>query len=136
MNCNDRQPLTLRSARETDIQEATFVQVSEIRKYMGMLLTHRLIKRYDVSIYHDGRISIVETSIPADCASHANKERVPIPEYLLKRNDTERTRLKEVIYYYLDYREFANVVKYRIAMMRKGIDEKIMQVSYQINVDS
>ena len=73
---------------------------------MGMLLTHRLIKR------------------------HANKERLPIPEYLLKRSDTERTRLREVIYYYLDYREFANVVKYRIAMMRKGIDEKVMNVGY------
>ncbi len=38
-------------------------------------------------------------------------------------------RLKEVHYWYLDYREFANVVKYRLAMMRRGIDERIKQVS-------
>lgn len=62
--------------------------------------------------------------------SHANKEHLPIPDYLKKKGDIERTRVKEVIYYYLDYREFANVVKYRIAMMRKGIDEKIMNVSW------
>jgi transcription initiation factor TFIIE subunit alpha len=67
--------------------------------------------------------------LDTETRSYANKERVPIPEYLLKKNDTERTRIKEVIYYYLDYREFANVVKYRLAMMRKGIDEKIMNVS-------
>jgi hypothetical protein len=28
----------------------------------------------------------------------------------------------------MDYREFANVVKYRIAMMRKAIDAKISSV--------
>lgn len=38
-------------------------------------------------------------------------------------------RMRDVIYWYLDYREFADVVKYRIAMMRKGIDEKVKQVS-------
>lgn len=32
---------------------------------------------------------------------------------------------RDVIYWYLDYRRFADVVKYRIAMMRKAIDEKI-----------
>ena len=37
--------------------------------------------------------------------------------------------MREVHYYYLDYREFANVTKYRIAMMRRAIDEKIKQVS-------
>ena len=37
-------------------------------------------------------------------------------------------RVKDVMYWYIDYREFANVVKYRIAMMRKAIDEKIKQV--------
>ena len=32
-------------------------------------------------------------------------------------------------YYYLDYRDFANVVKYRLAMMRKSIDQRINSVS-------
>ena len=41
----------------------------------------------------------------------------------------ERFRTKEVIYWYLDYREFANVVKYRLAMMRKAIDDKVKSVS-------
>jgi transcription initiation factor TFIIE subunit alpha len=35
------------------------------------------------------------------------------------------SRTRDVIYWYLDYREFSDVVKYRIAMMRKGIDEKM-----------
>lgn len=34
---------------------------------------------------------------------------------------------RDVIYWYLDYREFSDVVKYRIAMMRKAIDEKLKQ---------
>ena len=37
-------------------------------------------------------------------------------------------RVRDVHYWYLDYREFANVVKYRLAMMRRGIDDKIKQV--------
>jgi len=42
--------------------------------------------------------------------------------------DQQGLRVKDVHYWYLDYREFANVVKYRLAMMRKGIDERIKQV--------
>jgi hypothetical protein len=38
-------------------------------------------------------------------------------------------RIKDVYYWYIDYRDFADVVKYRIAMMRKGIDEKVKEVS-------
>ncbi len=41
-------------------------------------------------------------------------------------------RIKDVIYWYIDYREFANVVKYRLAMVRKGIDEKIKQVGVSL----
>lgn len=39
-------------------------------------------------------------------------------------------RVRDVHYWYMDYREFANVVKYRLAMMRKGIDERIKQVTH------
>jgi len=35
-----------------------------------------------------------------------------------------------VFYWYIDYRDFADVVKYRIAMMRKGIDQKVKEVSH------
>jgi transcription initiation factor TFIIE subunit alpha len=38
-------------------------------------------------------------------------------------------RIKDVFYWYIDYRDFADVVKYRIAMMRKGIDQKVKEVS-------
>lgn len=38
-------------------------------------------------------------------------------------------RIKDVYYWYIDYRELADVVKYRIAMMRRGIDDKVKQVS-------
>lgn len=38
-------------------------------------------------------------------------------------------RTRDVTYWYIDFREFANVVKYRLAMMRKGIDEQISKVS-------
>jgi transcription initiation factor TFIIE subunit alpha len=41
-------------------------------------------------------------------------------------------RMRDVSYYYIDYREFANVTKYRLAMMRKGIEGKLMQVSYTV----
>ncbi|WVW82174.1 hypothetical protein I302_104180 [Kwoniella bestiolae CBS 10118] len=103
----------------------------EVRKYMGTLHTHRLVRR------------------------HVNKEKVPIPEWRLKQLAQqsekslqpvkpgqpkpgaidkdgkpliiERERTRDVHYWYLDYREFANVVKYRLAMMRKGIDDKIKQ---------
>ncbi|WWC58518.1 uncharacterized protein I303_101061 [Kwoniella dejecticola CBS 10117] len=103
----------------------------EVRKYMGTLHMHRLVRR------------------------HVNKEKVPIPEWRLKQLAAqpeklnqplkpgqpkpgaidkdgkpliiERERTRDVHYWYLDYREFANVVKYRLAIMRKGIDDKIKQ---------
>jgi hypothetical protein len=65
----------------------------------------------------------------AEASRHLNKEKQPIPEYLLRAGDTEKTRVRDVIYWYMDYREFANVVKYRIAMMRKSIQAKISAVS-------
>lgn len=37
-------------------------------------------------------------------------------------------RVRDVFYWYIDYREFADVVKYRIAMMRRGIDDKVKLV--------
>jgi transcription initiation factor TFIIE subunit alpha len=37
-------------------------------------------------------------------------------------------RIRDVYYWYIDYRDFADVVKYRIAMMRKGIDQKVKEV--------
>lgn len=33
-------------------------------------------------------------------------------------------------YYWIDYREFANVTKYRLAMMRREIEVKSQQVSW------
>lgn len=38
-------------------------------------------------------------------------------------------RVRDVFYWYIDYRDFTDVVKYRIAMMRKGIDEKVKEAS-------
>ena len=37
-------------------------------------------------------------------------------------------RLKEVAYWYIDYREFANVTKYKLAMIHKGIEEATKHV--------
>ncbi|WVQ62312.1 uncharacterized protein L199_000451 [Kwoniella botswanensis] len=117
----------------TEMELANKIGLSspEVRKYMGTLHTHRLVRR------------------------HVNKEKVPIPEWRLKQLAAqpekhlqpvkpgqpkpgaidkdgkpliiERERTRDVHYWYLDYREFANVVKYRLAMMRKGIDDKIKQ---------
>ena len=43
--------------------------------------------------------------------------------------DGRTMRVRDVFYWYIDYRDFTDVVKYRIAMMRKGIDEKVKEVS-------
>ena len=75
-----------------------------------------------------------------------NKEKQPVAEWAKKREaapnlnnafgqrfgDGTRSelRVRDVIYWYIDYREVANVVKYRLAIVRKGIDEKIKQVSW------
>ena len=64
-----------------------------------------------------------------------NKEKHPAPNWMPKGRgrptDAEAAlRVRDVIYWYIDYREFANVVKYRIAMMRKGIDEQVKQVDH------
>ena len=60
-----------------------------------------------------------------------NKEKQPVQDF--RRNatigDPLAMRMKDVSYYYIDYREFANVTKYRLAMMRKGIEGKLMKVS-------
>jgi transcription initiation factor TFIIE subunit alpha len=42
--------------------------------------------------------------------------------------DGKTMRVRDVFYWYIDYRDFTDVVKYRIAMMRKGIDEKVKEV--------
>ena len=43
--------------------------------------------------------------------------------------DSQGLRVRDVHYWYLDFREFANVVKYRLAMMRKGVDERVKNAS-------
>ena len=42
--------------------------------------------------------------------------------------DENKPRTKDVNYYWIDYREFANVTKYRLAMMRREIEQKSQQV--------
>ena len=62
---------------------------------------------------------------------HVSKEKQPVGDNYRQRGGPEvgnGMRLRDVTYYYIDYREFANVTKYRLAMMRKGIEGKLMQV--------
>ena len=70
---------------------------------------------------------------------YVNKERLPQQDASFRRpapgQMDGQLRTRDVIYWYLDYREFANVTKYRIAMMRKAIDEKIKQVRSNLPVD-
>lgn len=66
---------------------------------------------------------------------HVNKEKAPLTLFQQRTmanggqvpgvTPGQTTKSRDVIYWFLDYREFADVVKYRIAMMRKAIDEKI-----------
>ncbi|WVQ71031.1 hypothetical protein IAR50_000556 [Cryptococcus sp. DSM 104548] len=91
---------------EVDLGQRVGLSANEVRKYMGTLLMHRLVKR------------------------HVNKEKLPVPEWKRSypnqnRNGIPELRTRDVHYWYLDYREFANVTKYRLAMMRKGIDQRI-----------
>jgi hypothetical protein len=62
--------------------------------------------------------------------SHENKEKQRTADYQMKGQDptAPRFQLKPVAYYYIDYREFANVTKYRLAMMRSTIEDKLLQV--------
>ncbi|WVN85838.1 uncharacterized protein L203_100990 [Cryptococcus depauperatus CBS 7841] len=100
---------------ETDLGQRVGLSANEVRKYMGILHLHRLVKR------------------------HVNREKQLLPEWkksqftpqsmressLSTTSAMGDTRTRDVHYWYLDYREFANVIKYRLAMMRKGIDERI-----------
>ncbi|KAK8865766.1 hypothetical protein IAR55_000913 [Kwoniella newhampshirensis] len=116
---------------EGDLAHKIGLTNPEVRKYMGTLHLHRLVRR------------------------HVNKEKVAMSEWRLKQQarqiagggsggsngnikpgavdadgkpiQVETTRTRDVYYWILDYREFANVVKYRLAIMRKQIDEKIRQ---------
>ena len=77
------------------------------------------------------RHSLTHNKPPSD-NRYVNKEKyIPDKEPHFRRNGPNvpegQIRTKDVIYWYLDYREFANVTKYRLAMMRKQIDEKIKQ---------
>lgn len=69
-----------------------------------------------------------------------NKEKLPLSEsqarfaagrgqVALGADGKTPMRIRDVYYWYIDYREFADVVKYRIAMMRRGIDDKVKQVN-------
>ncbi|BEI87067.1 hypothetical protein CcaverHIS002_0704130 [Cutaneotrichosporon cavernicola] len=96
---------------EKRLSDVLNVGVNDVRKYIGMLHTHRLVKRY------------------------VNKEKAPLNSFQQRAIANggsiagvppgAMARTRDVIYWYLDYREFADVVKYRIAMMRKSIDEKM-----------
>jgi transcription initiation factor TFIIE subunit alpha len=95
---------------------------------MGMLHVHHLVKRY-VTFYN------MVLLIPR----HVNKEKVALSDSQARFAERNATiidsegktpmRIKDVYYWYIDYRDFADVVKYRIAMMRKGIDQKVKEVS-------
>lgn len=53
-----------------------------------------------------------------------NKEKA-LSNYVRPGGNPNAAKSRDVIYWYLDYREFSDVVKYRIAMMRKSIDIKV-----------
>ncbi|ORX34188.1 hypothetical protein BD324DRAFT_637017 [Kockovaella imperatae] len=99
--------VTLGVTAERPLADLLGISAPELRRYIGTLHVHRLVKR------------------------HVNKERLPQDSF--RRNipgqsaQDNQLRTRDVNYYYLDYREFANVTKYRIAMMRKAIDDKIKQ---------
>lgn len=61
-------------------------------------------------------------------ARYVNKEKSKLPD-AAKPGETDRYRTKDAYYWYIDYREFANVTKYRLFMMRQGIEEKLKQAS-------
>jgi hypothetical protein len=74
---------------------------------------------------------------------HVNKEKMILSESqarfaersgpaLLDTDGKTAMRIRDVYYWYIDYRDFADVVKYRIAMMRKGIDEKVKEVGIHL----
>ncbi|TYJ57581.1 hypothetical protein B9479_001663 [Cryptococcus floricola] len=92
---------------EVDLAQRVGLSTNEARKYMGILLMHRLVKRY------------------------VNKEKLPVAEWKRSYGNNNRNngppelRTRDVHYWFLDYREFANVTKYRLAMMRKNIDQRI-----------
>ncbi|WOO83687.1 Transcription initiation factor IIE subunit alpha [Vanrija pseudolonga] len=96
---------------EKKLGEMLGVGPNDVRKYLGQLHVDRLIKR------------------------HVNKEKVALTSFQQRQiasgaqltggGRDGMTKSRDVIYWYLDYRGFADVVKYRIAMMRKAIDEKI-----------
>ncbi|CAK9782119.1 hypothetical protein CC85DRAFT_285829 [Cutaneotrichosporon oleaginosum] len=96
---------------EKKLSEILGVGVNDVRKYIGMLYTHRLVKRY-VNKEKAALNSFQQRAI-------ANGGTVAgVPPGMMSRT-------RDVIYWYLDYREFSDVVKYRIAMMRKAIDAKM-----------
>ncbi|RXK42455.1 hypothetical protein M231_00009 [Tremella mesenterica] len=86
---------------EKRLAEICQLSPQELRKYMGMLLVHRLVKR------------------------HVGKEKAPVDHRRTELDPEEKMRIRDVIYWYLDYREFANVTKYRLAVMRRSIDDKV-----------
>ena len=118
------QPLMcLDSVAERGLAENFLITPNELRKYMGTLHVHRLVKRL-VGINQVMRLTK---------RRYVNKERTTMQEW--KKPGAPplvdgQLRTRDVIYWYLDYREFANVTKYRLAMMRKDIDEKIKQVGF------
>lgn len=61
------------------------------------------------------------------CCSYVNKEKGTGTAWQPRGGAAgpQANKTRDVIYWFLDYREFADVVKYRIAMMRRAIDDKI-----------
>ena len=96
---------------------------------MGMLHVHHLVKRY---------VLMSPFTIVVLIPRHVNKEKVALSDSQARFAERNATvidsegktpmRIKDVYYWYIDYRDFADVVKYRIAMMRKGIDQKVKEV--------
>ncbi|WVQ97180.1 hypothetical protein IAU59_004290 [Kwoniella sp. CBS 9459] len=121
---------------ELELANKLGLTTPEVRKYMGTFGLHRLLRRHvnkEKVPIPEWRLKQLNAQAPkpgqqqpgggatgaAGKPGAVDKDGKPIIQ--------ERERTKDVHYWYLDYREFANVVKYRLAMMRKDIDEKIKQ---------
>jgi transcription initiation factor TFIIE subunit alpha len=103
----------------------------ELNKFMVGMLKQRLVKR-SVADYHRYplfRIILVDTpSYAMSYHSYVNTERKvdqAIVQGKFARPNVQRT------YYYIDYHDFTDVVKYRLAVMRQKLEATLKVASVQ-----
>jgi transcription initiation factor TFIIE subunit alpha len=103
------------SLKDDDLAGRMGLQAKELNKLMAVLMTDRLVQAW-VYLFHEVFFTLTFTPCKMPLSHRQNE----------LKEGAQRSVLKQ--YYYIDYQHFCNVVKWRVAEMRRRIDTNLRNV--------